>query len=175
MCIVGLQNLCLAAKERGRERRRGREKIKRWERRKGRKARPRSSILPPFFSLFPVRLCSLETLSDHHLSLLVSNPYCLSSPLQPQILYTSQSLSSFSLQRGFTPCHPSGHAHIYSFFALEPTSAHRDIHSELHVMLKGCLMMDASATVELLTEGKRVSFLSAGTVENRQSVSWDPK
>ena len=32
-------------------------------------------------------------------------------------------------------------------------------------------MMDASATVELLTEGKRVSFLSTGTVENSKNMN----
>lgn len=107
-----------------------------------------------FFPSSQFHLCSLEILSDHHLSLLVSNPYCLSSPLQLQILNTSQSLSSFSLQRGFTPFLLSGHAHIYSFFALEPTSAHRDILSDLQVMLKGCLMMDASALLSCTQRGK---------------------
>lgn len=93
-------------KEGGREEK-GREERKEMEE-KGRKASQESRVLPPFFFLFPNSYLQLvlEILSDYHLSLLVSYPSHSSSLPQPQILYTLQSLSFFSLQRGFTPGPP---------------------------------------------------------------------
>lgn len=109
MYIVGLQNYLFGSKgKREEERSRGGRKGKKWKRKKGRKASQESRVLPPFFFLFPDSYLQLvlEILSDYHLSLLVSYPSHSSSLPRPQILYTSQSLSFFSLQRGFTPGPP---------------------------------------------------------------------